>query len=71
MPIPPGIPAGNITLADIFNMLSGIRVDIGKALEKIAAIEQINKNADAIHSGFAANIAQLDSRIRVLAGVDV
>lgn len=51
---------GTVTIADLFRVLTDMRSDIGKALEKLAVIDSRNQNADSVH-------ADHESRLRALA----
>lgn len=62
----PEISPGSITLADIFNLLSGMRTDIARALERIAAIDERNRNADLSILGVRDAVTRADRRISML-----
>lgn len=53
------LPAGQITIGDLYREISGMRTDVAKALERIAV-------HDANSTSAAADIADHEARIRRL-----
>lgn len=55
------MPGGEVTIADLFRVMSEMRTDVGKALERLAVIDMRNHNADGIHADHEARLRAVES----------
>jgi hypothetical protein len=65
------IPAGAVTVADLYRELTGMRADVVRALTRIEAIDTVNRTADEIHRDHEARLRVLESFKWKLAGASV
>lgn len=63
------LPAGTVTIADLYRELVGMRTDIGKALIKIEVLDIRNTDADRLHADHEARLRALERFRYTLAGV--
>jgi hypothetical protein len=56
---PPVTPGGQVTIADLFRVMSAIQADLGRALTKLEVIDSRNTGADRVH-------ADHETRLRLL-----
>ena len=54
------LPAGQVTIADLYREISGMRADVGKALERIAVIDSKNNTAERDHLDHETRIRTLE-----------
>jgi hypothetical protein len=54
------LPPGVITVADLYREMSGMRADVGRALERLTVVEVRNSAADTIHTDHEARIRVLE-----------
>jgi hypothetical protein len=55
-----GLPAGVITMADLYRELTGMRADVARALTRIEVIDTRNGDADKLHADHEARIRALE-----------
>jgi hypothetical protein len=65
------LPAGQVTIADLYRELSGMRSDIGRALTKMEVIESRNTDAEQLHRDHELRIRQLEAFRWKLAGIAI
>lgn len=54
------IPAGAVTTADLYRELVGMRQDVVRALERLAAVDARNVKADTTHADHEARLRSLE-----------
>ena len=65
------LQAGQVTLADLFRVLSAIQGDLSKMATRLEVIDSRNKSADAIHADHETRIRGLEAYRWKLAGIAV
>lgn len=55
------MPTGQVTVADLFRVMSEMRTDMGKALAHLEVIDSRNKNADDVHRDHEFRIRAIES----------
>lgn len=66
---PDQLPAGQVTIADLYRELTGLRTDLGKALTKLEVIDARNQTADRVDSDHETRIRGLEAFKWKLTGV--
>jgi hypothetical protein len=61
-------PGGQVTIADLFRVMSGIQLDLRSALTKLEVIDTRNVSADAAQSDHEQRIRSLESSKNKMAG---
>ena len=54
------IPGGQVTLADLFRVMSAMQLDVSKVATKLEVIDARNKNADQLHADHEQRIRTLE-----------
>lgn len=54
------LPAGQVTIADLYRELVGIRGDVVRAMERVAVLDARNHDADTLHTDHEARIRILE-----------
>lgn len=67
--VPDQLPAGQVTIADLYRELAGLRTDIGKALTSLEVINARNVAADRTDNDHEARIRGLEAFRWKLAGI--
>lgn len=65
------LPAGQVTLADLFHVLTAIQTNLATMSTKLEVIDSRNKSADAIHSDHESRLRALEAFRWKLAGLAV
>lgn len=60
---------GQVTIADLYRELVGMRQDVGKALVRIEVIDSRNTDADKLHADHEARLRALEAFRWKLAGI--
>lgn len=60
-PASPQMPGGQVTLADLFRVLSAIQSDMSKMATRLEVIDTRNKSADEIHRDHEARLRILET----------
>lgn len=55
------IPGGQVTLADLFRVMSAMQLDVSKVATKLEVIDARNKNADQLHADHEQRIRTLEA----------
>lgn len=55
------IPAGAVTIADLFRVMTEMRNDVGNALTRLEVISNRNQIADELHRDHEARIRAIES----------
>lgn len=66
-----GLPAGTVTIADLYRELVGMRNDVARALTRIEVIDSRNGDADKLHSDHEQRIRALEQFRWKLAGIAI
>ena len=57
----PGLPAGTVTVADLYREMVGMRADVVKALTRIEVLDARNTDADHLHADHEARLRLLET----------
>lgn len=55
------IPAGSVTIADLFRVMTEMRNDVGNALTRLEVISSRNQAADQLHRDHETRIRAIES----------
>lgn len=64
-----GLAAAQVTVADLYRELVGMRGDLTRSLTKLEVIESRNSDADRLHADHEARLRQLEKFRWQLVGV--
>lgn len=67
----PQLPAGQVTIADLYRELSGMRADVGRALTRMEVLDNRTADADRLHSDHETRIRKLEAFRWQLVGIYV
>lgn len=65
------LQVGQVTVADLYRELVGMRADLSKVLTHQEAVDTRNQNADRIHADHEARLRMLEKFRYTLAGLSI
>jgi len=63
------LPAGTVTIADLYREITGMRADVARALTRIEVIDSRNADADKLHLDHETRLRSLEQARWKAAGV--
>lgn len=63
------LPAGQVTIADLYRELTGLRADVARALTRIEVIDSRSADADRLHADHEMRLRALESFRWKLTGI--